>query len=475
MNRETEEKIEFREKRSGRRPVAGRILPAVLALLFLLSAGSSAFAAGSISEKNIRDGLAFCQAYPVTLSLDGQAIAFGEKDVPPVIITPDGASAGHTLIPARALFEAMGAQVAWVNETQSIVITHQDFKVTFIIGETSADVNGEKRQLDVPALIIDHDGDYYGSTMIPVRFAAEALGCDVKWVDASRTVAVTSPSREPNRGDTGDRPQNGEAENENGGDPGKTENPDENRNPTATGSGILTGTVQNGTLTGNGTVITEGYEFPVYDRSLLPAPTESAKRKLVMLDPGHGGKDNGSTGHRGQSDALEEKDLNLAIGLRVREYLDIAGMNTAMVRESDTYIEKTARAYKANAVGADLYVSFHNNSSEYASPQGTETHYNSKLVNGLSEEVLYGITSESTANYIQAEMIKALGTKDRGTKSSPELAVLNKTEMPAVLIEGAFLSNEEDFRMMKTEEFIDRYAFACAKGIILALSAAFPD
>ena len=72
-------------------------------------------------------------------------------------------------------------------------------------------------------------------------------------------------------------------------------------------------------------------------------------------------------------------------------------------------------------------------------------------------------------------MIKALGTKDRGTKSSPELAVLNKTEMPAVLIEGAFLSNEEDFRMMKTEEFIDRYAFACAKGIILALSAAFPD
>ena len=147
-----------------------------------------------------------------------------------------------------------------------------------------------------------------------------------------------------------------------------------------------------------------------------------------------------------------------------------------MIRENDVYIEKKERAYMANAVGADLFVSFHNNSSEYSSPNGTETHYYTKFsADGRSEFALYGIESSSVAKTIQAEMIDALGTQNRGTKSSPELAVLNKTEMPAVLVEGAFLSNESNLSMMQTQEFIERYAFACAKGIILSLNAAFPD
>lgn len=147
-----------------------------------------------------------------------------------------------------------------------------------------------------------------------------------------------------------------------------------------------------------------------------------------------------------------------------------------MIRETDKYIDVKEHAYMANNAGAELFVSLHINSSESASPNGTETHYFTKNdEEGRSETELYGIRSADVAKEIQKEMIKAFGTTDRGTKSSPELIVLNRTVMPAVLIEAAFLSNEKDFSMMKTEEFTERYGYACAKAIINALNEAFPD
>lgn len=406
----------------------------------------------NITETNIREGLAFCKEYPVNLSLDGTAITSSEKDVPPVIITPTGETAGRTLIPARALFEAMGASVTWINETQSVEITRNDFKVTLIIGSQTAIVNTEVKTLDVPALIIDHDNDYYGSTMIPVRFAAEALGCDVKWEDSTRTVVVTSPEKangsdnqSPNRGETGNR----EESNESG---------------------------ENGTANGSGTINIDGYDFPQYDMNSLPMPTENARNKLVAIDCGHGGKDAGTTGHKGQADKIDEKDLTLAAGLIARDYLKSAGIQVYMIRDTDTYIDVEKHGFAANDAGAELFVSLHINSSESSGPSGTETHYYTKNdEEGRSEKELYGIESADVAEEIQSEMIKALGTVDRGTKSSPRLIVLNRTVMPAVLIEAAFLSNEKDFSMMKTEEFTERYGYACAKAIINALNKAFPD
>ena len=70
-------------------------------------------------------------------------------------------------------------------------------------------------------------------------------------------------------------------------------------------------------------------------------------------------------------------------------------------------------------------------------------------------------------------MLKALGTFDRGVKNSPKLAVLNKTNMPAIVIEGAFLSNAEDFEKIRTDEYAKRYAYATAKGIVEAMNKAY--
>ncbi len=86
---------------------------------------------------------------------------------------------------------------------------------------------------------------------------------------------------------------------------------------------------------------------------------------------------------------------------------------------------------------------------------------------------LYGIQSKDIAQNVQNEMVKSLGTHNRGIKNSPEMAVLNKTYMPAIIVEGAFLSNESDFEMMKKADYTDKYALAVAKGIIKSLNEAY--
>ncbi len=81
------------------------------------------------------------------------------------------------------------------------------------------------------------------------------------------------------------------------------------------------------------------------------------------------------------------------------------------------------------------------------------------------------MTSKELAAYIQKELVPEIGLKDRGIINCPHLAVLNKSLMPAVIIEGGFLSNAGDLQIMLTEEYKEAYAIATARGIINALNA----
>lgn len=409
----------------------------------LVGASSAAvFAASDITEKNVQDGLAFCAQYPVSLTLDGEIIAFAEADVPPVVVTPDGESAGRTLIPARALFEKAGAAVTWIDETQTVQIVHGDYTVELVIGSSMAKVNGEVKELDVPALIIDHDGDYFGSTMIPVRFVAENLNYGVVWDDLSRVVAVTSP--------TLNEPDNGEIEN-----PGDTQdgNLGENNEPADTSSSVI-----------------EGVLFPYYDMTSMPKLTDNASGRLIAVDMGHGGYDPGAVARSGKSDELREKDLNLEVGLRAAELLKEAGFEVIMTRSSDVYVVLKTRAEIANEAEAELFVSFHNNSSENSADNGTMVCYYNK-----DNDAEYKVGSKTIASAVKNEIVKALGTKDGGISKRPELAVLNKSVMPAIITEGAYISNPDNSEMMRTDEYIERYAFATVKAIIEAFNAAYPD
>ncbi len=91
----------------------------------------------------------------------------------------------RTLVPLRAIFEAMGAEVDWNDETKTVIATREDTTISLTIGSDQLIVNGEAVTIDVPAQIIND------RTMIPVRAIAESFGCNVNWNQKAKRVAIT--------------------------------------------------------------------------------------------------------------------------------------------------------------------------------------------------------------------------------------------------------------------------------------------
>ena len=85
----------------------------------------------------------------------------------------------------RFLFEQMGAEVEWEEETQTAVVTKDEDIISFSIDNNNANVNGNIKTMDVPARLIND------KTMIPVRFLSEELGCTVEWDEETNTVIIT--------------------------------------------------------------------------------------------------------------------------------------------------------------------------------------------------------------------------------------------------------------------------------------------
>jgi len=112
----------------------------------------------------------------VKVVIDGKPVVF---DVKPVI------NDGRTLVPLRAIFEALGATVDWEPHTRTVISQKGSTEISLQVGSTQLYVNGVAKTLDVPAKIID------GRTLVPVRAISEAFGCGVDWVAATKTVVIT--------------------------------------------------------------------------------------------------------------------------------------------------------------------------------------------------------------------------------------------------------------------------------------------
>lgn len=110
------------------------------------------------------------------------AIHDGEKIVPqsPAVIRD-----GSTLTPARFVAEKFGAAVEWVASERKVIITKDETRIELVIDSKTALVNGEEKELNYPACIID---DY---TYTPARFVAESLGCNVDWDAQTKTVFIS--------------------------------------------------------------------------------------------------------------------------------------------------------------------------------------------------------------------------------------------------------------------------------------------
>lgn len=167
--------------------------------------------------------------------------------------------------------------------------------------------------------------------------------------------------------------------------------------------------------------------------------------KKIHINAGHGGKDPGAVGN-----GLREKDITLKVALKLGEQLRSCGFIVSFTRINDAYVPLLEIARRANHEKADLFISIHCNAAANAAASGLET-----LVYSINGE------NEKAARLVQGDLVRTTGMKDRGLKARPDLAVLNSTEMTAMLVELGFVSNRQDAQMLEQDSFLD----VCAKSM----------
>lgn len=169
---------------------------------------------------------------------------------------------------------------------------------------------------------------------------------------------------------------------------------------------------------------------------------------VIAIDPGHGGRDSGAV-YNGR----QEKDDNLRLAKLVGDILEKNGVDVVYTRENDIYETPFKKATDANNAGADYFVSFHRNSSEYPNQ------YSGVEVLVYSDT---GVRSKLANNILDG--MEEAGFKNIGVDERKDLVVLRRTQMPAVLIESGFINNDEDNR--KFDENINVLAQGIADGIL---------
>ncbi len=244
----------------------------------------------------------------------------------------------------------------------------------------------------------------------------------------------------------------------------------------------------------------EAKSHPKPDHATLPPekPVKTPHRqpviskiRRIVVDPGHGGHDPGAVGQSG----LQEKDVVLSIGLKLREKLkEELGLDVVMTRSTDIFIPLEERTAVANKVNADLFISIHANAAPNRAASGIETYYlnlakTEKVAqlaakeNGTTLEkvsVLQAILFDLMANYklndsahLAEEVQKALykatrskytGTKNLGVKQGPFYVLVGAT-MPSILTEVAFISNSTEEAHLKDSAFHDLAATGILEGV----------
>jgi len=209
-----------------------------------------------------------------------------------------------------------------------------------------------------------------------------------------------------------------------------------------------------------------------------PPPIEipegkSLEKVIIVLDAGHGGNDPGTISP--YEDGFYEKEVTLDIALKVRDYLTEAGIPVIMTRETDTRLADTQKedllrhAQLANDKKATLFVSIHVNAYDLKYPgarqvKGMEIFYYNKGKQMMFEDFDSYRFAEIMANAIKAHN----GIQYRGAIKN-DLSVLRNTKMPAVLVETAYITNQEDHARLKSAEFRTKTAIGIAEGIKEAL------
>jgi N-acetylmuramoyl-L-alanine amidase len=204
--------------------------------------------------------------------------------------------------------------------------------------------------------------------------------------------------------------------------------------------------------------------------------------KTIVIDPGHGGTEEGAKGPGGSL----EKDATLGLAKTIAETLQRRGYRVLLTRTTDATVGLEDRAAAANAAKADVFLSIHCNASRAASAHGTEVYYLSldasdRAAAALAESenrapadgaaagknasgrdldlILWDLAqnqhlaaSARLAEIVQADFNRLLGIATRGVKQAP-FRVLIGVNAPAVLVEVSFITNADEEKKLSSEEF----------------------
>jgi len=156
--------------------------------------------------------------------------------------------------------------------------------------------------------------------------------------------------------------------------------------------------------------------------------------------------------------------LNLDMAKRLYRLLRDDGIEAYMTRQNDSYVGLSSRAHMANRMGADLLLSVHNN----AGPRGARG--SMSLYYPSDKKAKGGLTPRKFAGIVQYQMLDKLGTRNMGIIARPDLTVLRKSTMPAVLAEVGYMSNQSELDILRTSAFRQKAAEALEEAVVRALS-----
>ena len=196
---------------------------------------------------------------------------------------------------------------------------------------------------------------------------------------------------------------------------------------------------------------------------------------MVILDPGHGGRDEGTKWH-----GVTEKDLTLDVATRTERLLKQSGFRTELTRRSDCFVPLPERARLGNSHRNSIFVSIHFNSETTATISGIETHFAREKSVPTPEWSWIGFfnqgqpsvadTSESLAGAIQTSLLLRTEAKNRGIHQN-NFYVVHHTRGPAVLVEGGFISNAFEAQLLSTDTYRELLAQGISEGLLRFLQS----
>lgn len=221
----------------------------------------------------------------------------------------------------------------------------------------------------------------------------------------------------------------------------------------------------------NGEILVARTDFEALLNPILRSrdlPPASVRR--IVIDPGHGGRDQGAAGAR-----HVEKDLVLAISQRLAAYLSHRGYEARLTRDSDESLSLSARMTRVGRLRPDVLVSVHTNSVGTGTVSGIETF----VVNPLGTPSTYGNRTSSTvhpgnaydplnaklAYEVQRALVRGTSCVDRGVRHARFL-VLREAPCPAILVETGFISNVREERRLASPSYQGRLAAGICNGIM---------